>query len=909
MNREKTLFMELAKEVSKALIELTENEFIEAIEEGNEALLRRTLSRMSGKDVNFNARNSQGETLLHLLSSERRCSQVISDLGKMSDPIDFETRNTFGERPIHVAVKVGNELGVKALFKQGVDLEAKTNKGCTPLHLAFDMRYLKIIEMLCDYGAAMNAKDDRGFTPLFHALAACIFGIADTAQRKEYINRLQSLGVQLDYNVQNFDGRSLLHICAATASLSQMQVLSEHGANVNLQDRRGVTPAHIAAAMGHVEVIQLLNQLKADFNVKNQRGDTPLHLAAKKGRLEVLRKLKECGCDLNILNSEGYAPVHLLAMRGNLKGLDLIKEMGEDLEQKASDGAQALYLSAEMGLDLVVEHLHQLGVSLESSGPNGQRAIHAASRCGHKEALCMLKKCGADVNARDDEGFNSRAYAFFNGQGECLQELEQDLYSREFIQSRILLRMIELEAEKGQTYPLFVQKQYETIRDFYLDYSSSCIHKEDQEKMMQVFEKAFLSKNVDDIFKSYQEHQAVLIPSGWRGGYVLLLFFDDLMVICNRGKRKDKVKTIEVWQVNPKLLTKHLIQQILDASSFLYERSYPFIYKELLKTLEAKEAEIPTVLEQKERLPEEIKEGNCAYANIQAIDFALTCLLHFKREYDLMGSYNYQVEEHKARKLLSSMEALRDYLSLHSKSMQNTLSLSLDDQIRLEEMIDIELLKQVWDKLVADFGVYRNGTQPLDEFVQGRFQEVEKVWVDFDKDKDGYRMGVFLSGLKSEDADLRIASARSLKSMVQQNFPWKSLNLFIEALDDEEEKVRSQCVLALSCVPVTKVSQIMPDLLHLLGDESACVVKAVFQAFKNIGSPAVNTLMELMEGEDSKLSTKAYEALKQMGIEDKAISEVLERMSRKKKKSSKKQSKTEEKKPKKTKGEKEEKSD
>jgi ankyrin repeat protein len=65
-------------------------------------------------------------------------------------------------------------------------------------------------------------------------------------------------------------------------SLSKtVQVLLEHGADVNAQNNMHSTPLHLATSLDSVETIQLLLKLGADIDVQDRTHNTSLHLATE----------------------------------------------------------------------------------------------------------------------------------------------------------------------------------------------------------------------------------------------------------------------------------------------------------------------------------------------------------------------------------------------------------------------------------------------------------------------------------------------------------------------------------------------------------------------------------------------------------------------------------------------------
>ena len=81
-----------------------------------------------------------------------------------------------------------------------------------------------------------------------------------------------------------------LHAAAEAGRPDCVQVLLEHGANVNQAQEGGLTALHMAARHGHLDVIQLLLDAGAHMEVKDHAGANLLHTAAENGQVENARK-------------------------------------------------------------------------------------------------------------------------------------------------------------------------------------------------------------------------------------------------------------------------------------------------------------------------------------------------------------------------------------------------------------------------------------------------------------------------------------------------------------------------------------------------------------------------------------------------------------------------------------------
>src|SRR5262249_8224263 len=75
----------------------------------------------------------------------------------------------------------------------------------------------------------------------------------------------------------------------------KVQMLLEHGGEVNAADPRGRTALHGAAVSGHMKVMKVLLDYSADVRLRDHDGQTPLALARAKGHADAAALLIERG--------------------------------------------------------------------------------------------------------------------------------------------------------------------------------------------------------------------------------------------------------------------------------------------------------------------------------------------------------------------------------------------------------------------------------------------------------------------------------------------------------------------------------------------------------------------------------------------------------------------------------------
>ncbi|KAI5631019.1 ankyrin repeats (many copies) domain-containing protein [Phthorimaea operculella] len=114
-----------------------------------------------------------------------------------------------------------------------------------------------------------------------------------------------------DVNVQNWEGRTVLHDAILRGSLKMVEYLLKSGANVHMKTKCGETPLLTAIQRNDMDMIQLLTKCGGHLaSVDSKAIAELLSLAARSGCLGKLEALRIAGADLNIGDEMGHTPLH-----------------------------------------------------------------------------------------------------------------------------------------------------------------------------------------------------------------------------------------------------------------------------------------------------------------------------------------------------------------------------------------------------------------------------------------------------------------------------------------------------------------------------------------------------------------------------------------------------------------------
>jgi len=95
------------------------------------------------------------------------------------------------------------------------------------------------------------------------------------------VGRVKAL-LKSDPNLADQSGNTPLHLAAWESSREAIQILIEHGANVNATTSTGGVPIFSAVGQGSSDIVKMLLQAGAKVDVRDPHfGATPLHLSRR----------------------------------------------------------------------------------------------------------------------------------------------------------------------------------------------------------------------------------------------------------------------------------------------------------------------------------------------------------------------------------------------------------------------------------------------------------------------------------------------------------------------------------------------------------------------------------------------------------------------------------------------------
>ena len=126
---------------------------------------------------------------------------------------------------------------------------------------------------------------------------------------------------------------SVLEDAARYANAEIVQLLIEHGAEVNNADTMGMTPLLYAAMCDNAEAARMLIENGADMEASERyKGFTPLLYACHLLKTKIVTLLVEKGADVNAKDKKGKTPLANACKKGGLEIVKYLVEHGASLQ-------------------------------------------------------------------------------------------------------------------------------------------------------------------------------------------------------------------------------------------------------------------------------------------------------------------------------------------------------------------------------------------------------------------------------------------------------------------------------------------------------------------------------------------------------------------------------------------------
>ncbi len=243
-------------------------------------LVNDAISADGGTVLHYAIRNANGSN-----GAEKACLELLELLDNLRD-VDWNARDRDGRTPLHLACANSRRYVQVAefLLYDKADPNLLDVDDCSPLHEAATDGQKGMVSLLLSYTRTkvnLPSGEDRR-TALHKAAFRGHYDIA-----KMLLDRDPDI-----VNVRDDDGYTPLHDACRKNHPDTTLLLIERSADVNAKTKTGSTPLHLAAAANAVEAARVLLHADAWPFATNNSKETPELVAEKRGRTKILDLLR-----------------------------------------------------------------------------------------------------------------------------------------------------------------------------------------------------------------------------------------------------------------------------------------------------------------------------------------------------------------------------------------------------------------------------------------------------------------------------------------------------------------------------------------------------------------------------------------------------------------------------------------
>lgn len=182
-----------------------------------------------------------------------------------------------------------------------------------------------------------------------------------------------------------------------TGNLEIVELLINHGADVNKPRNDGSTALMLAIYHNHIDIVRLLICRGANIKATNQNGLFPLAIAAYAKNNNIAKILIGAGADLN-QPSANQTVLHIAVLRNNLELIYLLLRNNADMYLFNRCGVSAFSLAITMGNIKAVDLFLKQGINLNHSTDILQNSgLHTAAIFNQREILRLLVSKGGNL--------------------------------------------------------------------------------------------------------------------------------------------------------------------------------------------------------------------------------------------------------------------------------------------------------------------------------------------------------------------------------------------------------------------------------------------------------------------------------------------------------------------------------
>ncbi|KAK7402650.1 hypothetical protein QQX98_011596 [Neonectria punicea] len=395
--------------------------------------------------------NSQDTHLQTPLILATRLGNVDAALVLAESGADMTLQDESGKTAMHYAVLHSPQLVEAFVARDEKSVYIHDNDGCVPAHIAAQAGNAKSATILVDTARAsgrlpellgicnaskktpLHCAAENGYAEVAEILAqaASTEGIDNNNNSAILAARHGHSAALLAITKGDFENREcLLAEAAGAGQLFIVEYLLHNNVSPNCKSQDSVPALASASANGRIEVVRALLRANADINLTDADRATPLHHAARHGMYDVMLILLNyrsgTGQKVN-LEAPGFSSHTPLHYAAEKGHVQAVELL---LKSDACVDARSSWKKTPLHLAFqrpeVVRVLLNAGANVNAADACWQTPLHKAAQQQCLESIKLLVEGGANVETYDHEGQSPVTHAISQNNLRMLNELYRD---------------------------------------------------------------------------------------------------------------------------------------------------------------------------------------------------------------------------------------------------------------------------------------------------------------------------------------------------------------------------------------------------------------------------------------------------------------------------------------------------
>ncbi|HNJ67360.1 MAG TPA: ankyrin repeat domain-containing protein, partial [Turneriella sp.] len=348
-------------------------------------------------------RRSHQELGLALVNAVRDGSAgEVRDL--LASGASLSARDENGEILWRVALEHYNRKVWEVLTENGLDLSEPDSSGSLAIHVAATNGLADASERIMKITAGRKQLNQAGDTAL---IAAARYGMAETLKvLKEFFQGA---------NEQNKAGDTALIESARSGNIKAVEEILKYRPSIPQANYGGQNAVSQAQYYYFIDIVRLLQ----GFGAENPEASKALLAAVKIKDLGAAQAAVNRGANVNVVDDKGYSPLSYSVELADAPMIEYLR----------SRGAMNALASRKLVLAIRADSIEVFNASLNDyADPNYtdkdlQTPLLIASAYGNYDMVKTLLERGAQVPARDKDGYSAAFYAAQENRVRILDEL------------------------------------------------------------------------------------------------------------------------------------------------------------------------------------------------------------------------------------------------------------------------------------------------------------------------------------------------------------------------------------------------------------------------------------------------------------------------------------------------------